>query len=411
MPWQKIALQPAEVRAMYAEALKGVRSCVRTYELFDRPILTVGPGYPGVWLEHNHDWMFFADYEPQIAINNHDFFYRFQSGDGQFPAYVFKAPAHTCYSVGYSQLQTVYPLAASAWYVARLTGDEAFLRRSYDACSRYDAWLSRWRDTRGTGLVEFFCEYDTGCDNSARCTGFGIPSCCPGGDARVCPESEVLPVIAPDLSANKYLGRVMLSRMAEALDWPREAREWADKAEKVKRAIYRICYDPEDEFFYDVDRHGAFRKYRTEHIIRMFLCGVVEPAEFEKIYRRYITHPDWFGTPVPFPSIAVSDPAFNGERLTNNWGGMSQSHTALETVYWMRQRGKREDFEKVASIWLDRFLHSGKFFTQEAHPLTGEMSDCAPCFVTSCVAFMKLAELLGYAESGPYFSRELFETL
>ncbi|MBQ3864396.1 MAG: alpha-L-rhamnosidase [Clostridia bacterium] len=411
MAWEKKTLRSEEVRVMYNKALQGVRSCIQRFDLYDRPILTVGPGYPGVWLEHNHDWMFFAEHDPQVAIDTHDFFYRFQSAEGQFPAFAYKAPDQTFYSVGYSQVQSVYPMAASAWYVARLAGDESFLQRSYDACARFDAWLSQWRDTRGSGLVEFFCEYDTGCDNSARCTGFGIPHCCPGGDARVCPESDILPVIAPDLSANKYLGRIMLSRMADALNLTAESEQWEEKAQETKQAIYDHCYDPKDEFFYDVDKHGRFRKYRTEHIMRMFMCKAVDTPEFEKIYKRYIEHPDWFGTPYPFPSIAVSDPSFNGERLANNWGGMSQSHTALETVFWMRQQGKKTDFEAVASIWLDLFMHSDQFFAQEAHPFTGEMSDCAPCFATSCIAFMKLAELLGYVNPGRFFSESVFDAL
>ena len=199
--------------------------------------------------------------------------------------------------------------------------------------------------------------------------------------------------------------------MADALGLAGKSDQWMSGALETKQALYKICYDPADEFFYDVDRHGQFRKYRTEHILRMFVCRAVDQPEFETIYSRYVEDPDWFGTPFPFPFIAVSDPSFNGERLVNNWGGMSQSHTALETIFWMRQNGKQEDFEAVASIWMDLFLHSGKFFTQEVHPVTGEMSDCAPCFATSCIAFMKFAELLGYVKPGASFSKTLFDTI
>ncbi len=85
----------------------------------------------------------------------------------------------------------VVPIAATAWELAGITGDDVFLVRAYAACARWDEWLRRHRDTRGTGLCEMFCEYDTGHDNSPRCKG--MPHACPGQDAAVCPDAPGLP--------------------------------------------------------------------------------------------------------------------------------------------------------------------------------------------------------------------------
>ena len=76
---------------------------------------------------------------------------------------------------------------------------------------------------------------------------------------------------------------------------------------------------------------------------------------------------------------------------------MSQAHTALETLFWMRQYGRGEDFRGIASLWMKKWLNTGQF-TQEIHPLNGRPSPCAPDFTTSLLAFVKFAEALGYVE-------------
>ena len=106
-------------------------------------------------------------------------FFELQRADGQLPASV-KTTEN-----GFGQIQMVVPIAATAWELAQLTGDEDLLVTAYSACSRCDAWLRQYRDTRKTGLVEGFCTYDTGHDNSPRWSG--IPNRCPEADARKCP--------------------------------------------------------------------------------------------------------------------------------------------------------------------------------------------------------------------------------
>ena len=388
-------LDRSKVRSRCADALEALRSNVKTLPCFPRPVLTTGPGYPGIWQEHNHDSLFYADYDLETAKNSHDIFYYFQRADGLFPAMIRYNPQTMEAAAGYGQLQIVYPLAASAFELYRKSGDLGFLRRSYEACARYDRWLVQYRDTRGSGLVEMFCEYDTGHDNSARVTDGGIPHRCQNGDARFCPAVACLPILAPDLSACRWRGLKALADMARVLGDLDAARGWEEKAQTLKSRIYALCYDESDDFFYDVDAQGCFRRYRAEHIFRLFLCGVLDQADFERIYEKHILNPDEFATPYPFPSIACNDPHFNGQRRSNNWGGMAQAHTALELLFWMRQYGREDDLRGIASIWMQRWLETGEF-TQEMHPLTGEISPCAPNFTTSLLAFLKFAELLGY---------------
>lgn len=395
--YPELRLDRDKVRRLYAYAREAAARNVKTLSCYDKPVLTTGPGYPGIWQEHNHDSLLYADYDLETAKNSHDIFYHFQREDGLLPAMVRYDRQTLEAAPGYGQLQIVYPLAASAYEIFRKSGDKAFLRRSYDACARYDSFLVQYRNTRASGLVEMFCEYDTGHDNSARVIDGGIPHYSAGRDARFCPDVPCLPILAPDLSACRWRALKALADMARALGDSAAAQAWEAEAAKLKTRLYALCYDRQDGFFYDVDAQGRFRRYRAEHIFRLFLCGVLDQADFDRIYDRHILNPTEFATPYPFPSIAVSDPHFNGQRLSNNWGGMSQAHTALETLFWMRQYGREEDFRGIASVWMKKWIEAGAF-TQEMHPLTGEVSDCAPDFTTSLLAFTKFAEILGYIQ-------------
>lgn len=351
-------------------------------------------GYPGIWLEHNHDSLFYLRHDPEVSKASHEIFFHFQAEDGLFPAYICKPHGEVTYRIGYGHVQTVYPIAASSWEIAKSTKDEAFLEKAYEACVKYDEWFMKYRNTRGTGLVEMFCEWDTGHDNSARVTDGGIPSCCPDGDSRICPSVDVLPIISTDLTATVYGGRIALAAMAEALNKDNEAALWKEKAEEMKAKLIELCFDEEDEFFYDVDSKGNLRKYKTEHIFRLFINRVLDQDMFDRIYKRYIKSPDHFWTPYPFPSVSISDPSYNSQLKYNSWGGMSQSHTALETLFWMEHYGVSEDMEKVMQIWVKQFTNSHKDFAQEMDPLTGEFSDCAPYFTPSLIAYIEFVDRL-----------------
>ncbi|MBQ4136981.1 MAG: hypothetical protein IJD67_02620 [Clostridia bacterium] len=380
-------------RKNYTRAIKMLEDNVVRFECYQKPVLTTGKGYPGIWLEHNHDSLFFADISPEIAMNSHRIFYDFQAEDGLFPAYICKWPHQEAYRIGYGHMQTVYPLAASALEVAMIAKNEEFLADSYKACAKYDDWIVKYRNTRGTGLVEVFCGFDTGHDNSSRIAD--IPKVCPRGDARVCCNNESLPMIAPDLSAMLYRARLALADMAEVMGRINERDMWLEKAQSVKENLVKYCYDEVDEFFYDLDRQGNLRKYVAEHIFRLFLNHAIDKDIFEKIYNRYIISSEHFNSKYPFASVSVSAPYFNIDLYENNWNGKTQMHTVLETLFWMEHYGKGEEHISFMRMWLDLMNKSDMVCSQEADPFTGEFSTKAPAFSTTFVAYTQFAKKLG----------------
>src|SRR5665213_3164831 len=260
-------------------ALAALAGNVHTLPRYPHPVLVEGSVYPGIWQEcAPQEGLVYGtlsqyitpaskDAEPlQVARNNHMAFFALQRPDGQLPSSV-KLSDPIQNAGGYGQIQMVVPIAATAWELSQLTGDDELLVSAYIACSRWDAWLREYRDTRKTGLVEGFCTYDTGHDNSPRWKG--IPNRCPDADARKCPDLPAMPRLCPDLSATVYGARIALAHMATALAKHNEADRWLADAEAISRLIIDKLYDPKDAAFYDLDAQNNFVRVRSDVISRV----------------------------------------------------------------------------------------------------------------------------------------------
>ena len=353
----------------YQSALDVLASNVQIVPGSQKPVLIEGSAYRGVWLEcAPHEGLVYSAIRPDIARNNHLAFFELQREDGQLPCNV-KATG-----IGLGQIQMVVPIAATAWELSQRTQDNGLLEAAYTACSRWDAWLRRYRDTRHTGLCEGFCTYDTGHDNSPRWAG--IPNGCPDGDARKCPPVPSLPRLCPDLSATVYGGRVALAAMARSLGKDSEADHWLELADGIRAAILNRLYDPTDAAFYDLDAQDHFIRIRGDEISRVLGEDVVNQQLFETIYRRQIHNPSAFWAPYPLPSIALDDPHFVRPIPRNSWGGASQALTALRAPRWMEHYGKPADLAHLMRQWVHALLRDTGF-RQELDPLTGVFTDDA----------------------------------
>lgn len=374
---------PQDVIDLYRTAKQGLQSNIKRLDFFEQPVLTEGGLYPGIWLECGPmEGLICEDYITGVAKPNHDIFFKLQREDGYLPCWIRQK------EIGTAQIQMVVPIAATAWETAQKTRDHAFLERAYHACSRWDRWLTRHRNSRGTGLCEAFCEYDTGHDNSPRF--FDLPKECPDADARKCAPVGKLPYLSPDLSASLFGGKIALSQMAEALGDHGAALRWKEDAETLRALIIRHCYDPEDHCFYDVDASGAFVRIKGDALLRVLGEHVVEQSMFDVIFEQHIKNPEAFWTPYPLPSIAMNDPAFVHALPDNSWGGASQALTALRASRWLDHYGKSDALGTLMLAWIDGIRRACGFM-QQMNPQTGDFST-SPGYSPAMLVFLTFVD-------------------
>jgi hypothetical protein len=355
-PWQ----------AAYDRALSVLAGNVRVLPHYDKPVLIEGSDYAGVWMECGpHESLVYRKFRPDLAHNGHMTFFTLQREDGQLPA------SNKLTETGFGQIQMVVPIAATAWELAEATGDEELLHTAYKSCSRWDDWLLRYRNTRGTGLTEGFCVYDTGMDNSRRWEG--MPQHSPGGDAKVCPPVPSLPRLCPDLSATTYGARVALAAMADAMGKSAEAAMWTERAEHIRKLILERLYVAQDAAFYDLDAEEHFVRINCCILTRM--CGehVVDQHLFDDLWTRQIHNPKTFWAPYPFPSVALDDPLFVRPIPRNSWGGASQALTALRAGRWFDHYGRPAEFSTMMDRWCEA-MQRDPSFRQQIDPLSGDFT-------------------------------------
>lgn len=349
----------------YYDALRELLSCIKP-TTDERPILNEGGIYLGCWLESTGtiNAELLSRFIPSVAEATFASFADYQRDDGLLPYKL------TAGGPVFAQIQLVTPLARSVWNHYLANGrDRAFLAKMYAAMARYDDWLATWRDTRGTGAVEAFCTYDTGHDLSARF--WHVPDSPWRNDPKhYDPDNPILPFIAPDLTANVACQRRYLARIAEELG--EDGAPWRDKAARSTAALHEQCFDEDDGFFYDRDRHGRHVRVQSDVLLRVLACEIGDEAFFEAALSRYLLSTRKFFARYPFTSLALDDPRFDPAFDYNSWCGPTNFLSLIRASHAFEHHGRHVELTWVMRPILTALARSERF-GQTLNPFTGNM--------------------------------------
>ena len=348
----------------YYDAVRELFDCIAP-AADDTPILHEGGIYHGCWLESTGtiNAELLSRFLPSVTTATYAAFARYQRDDGLFP---YKVTPH---GPAFNQIQLVTPLARSVWNHFRLNRlDTDWLSGMLGAMSRYDAWLARHRDTLGTGAVEAFSTYDTGHDLSSRF--WHVPDSPFANDpTRFDPDNSVLPFVAPDLTANVACQRDYLGAIADHLGG--DGNAWRHKAEASRKALFAQCYDPDDAFFYDRDRHGRIVRIQSDNLLRVLACEIGDNESFAEALERYLLNTRKFFAKFPLTSIALDDPRFDPTFGHNSWDGPSNFLTLIRTPHAFEHHGHHVELSWIIQPTLSALFVADRF-PQTLSPFTGE---------------------------------------
>ena len=186
--------------------------------------------------------------------------------------------------------------------------------------------------------------------------------------------------------------------MARELGHGSKADGWAEQAAELKSKIFELCYNPDDCFFYDVDKNGRQRKFLSSTVFHLFMEGVLDKEEdaelIEKIYRRHISNPNEFATPYPYPSMAICDPSCKSHKDANCWGYYSQGLIALRATLWTESYGFEKEFKNLCKRWVEAWTeHYDELkFGQELDPITGVPSRSSEWYSSTMLFYLYALE-------------------
>ena len=391
-----------EIAGIAEDRIRNVH--IRCFSGLDKPLFLISETYPGLWLEHAYDAVFYASMRPEylyLAENTVNFFIDRQTVDGQLPFAVMRSG-----SVRYAHIQecvSFYSLCLEVW---EMDHDASFLLKAYESGKKWVSWLRRYRMTTGRGLIEMFFGFDTGHDNSGRLEGMA----CPGNyvidgveqnAAALPPDDGITPILAVDMNANLYGNMRSLAKMARLLGKTEEAAGWERSADEVKSKLFEHCFCDKDAFFYDADRNGNLRKYRSSTIFHLFMERVLDKDQdadlIGRVYNEHIKNPDEFWTPYPFPSMAVSDPSCAHHISNNCWGYYTMGNIVIRCTRWMDAYGWEKDFDVVCEKWLEAWTRCFDTMPlgQELDPISGEPTKCSPWYSSGMLSYLYAASRLG----------------
>ena len=358
--------QDPALQRLYDDAEQVISNNTRMFG--SDPVLVEGAGYEKIWLETQPmggEMAFFRC--PEAAVNNTLLFMRTQREDGRLPGSI--ALTGNSVTPQFDKLQG-FCFARPALDLYYLTGRDAeYLQLLRSCLSRFDSWLHKTRDLDGTGILSSFCVYDTGEDNALR---YGDAPCYAREDEPI-QGNRFVPLRSMDVTSYSYSCREMLEKVCALLGLEQESLHWHSLACETASALRAHLWDDARSALFDVYPGREKCNVLCHNTLRCMHWHSLAPADAAAFVNRHLLNENEFFTPVPLPSVSVSDPLF-ADREENNWSGQPEGLTFQRAVDALENYG----FDALVPVFgrrlIETVMRNGNRFTQQYSPFTGASS-------------------------------------
>jgi putative isomerase len=302
---------------------------------------------------------------PELAVSQVRAMFDAQDAEGMVPGAVRSDAAAA------DGLASAPPLAAWAvWEVFRQTADRSFLHDMQPRLQRYHEWWGRRRDRDQDGL----CEWGASVDHVEAATGesgmegahrFDKASLHTRDDRSWTLDLESVDLNAWLLAEKRYLAQISKELL-------REDSSLGPAAAKLEAGIRAWMFDVKSGYFRDAaaDGRGSVAAPGPEGWIALW-AGAATTRQ-AALARQALVDPRRFATPIPFPSLAADDPAFDAG---SRWRGGVRPDLAFFAVTGLRRYRFNEDARRLAGQLLDGakgLTTPGPPIREAYHALTGE---------------------------------------
>ncbi|MDP1623825.1 MAG: trehalase family glycosidase [Bacteroidales bacterium] len=243
----KLNFKDKDQEMLYWSAFSLMRQCMmpaegecrHNYYVFSREPRW-GWGYGGQVFHESLAMMAYAYMDPQGAMNSQRIFMDRQRPDG-----------YINYRTGPYLNETIEtngkPTSSAPWFnyenleIYKITGDRQFLKEAYSSGKKFYQYYLDNRDVNNNGLYEWGGQAEL---ESVR-------------DARVAVWDKVGPAgnfEGPDVNSMLVMEAKSLAVMAKKLGLTAESKKWQDDAIARSAKINNTLWDPETEFYYNVNK-------------------------------------------------------------------------------------------------------------------------------------------------------------
>lgn len=275
-------------------------------------------------------------------------------------------------------------LARAIERVYEASGDRTFLHDVLPATLRFFRWLKAFRDPDDDMLIATIQPDESGLDASPKYDdAMGVPWH---------PPEETLPTLtrsmdrlfaeyeplrrdpARILSLDRFVwedvmvntiyadGLRRLGPLCRAAGYPEpEAREFEDRATRVRLALEEKCWDEQAGVFWDLRgwREEPARTLTFSSLFPLVLADL-DPRKAARLIDEHLLNPNEFWLPYPVPSTAASEPAFDpGWRTKTTWRGPTWVAVNWYLYWGLREHGRADVASELARRTLEMVERGG----------------------------------------------------
>jgi glycogen debranching enzyme len=241
------------------------------------------------------------------------------------------------------------PLTAwAAWKVFEQDKDTSFLTEFYDSLVKWQAWWFRECDSDQNGLPEFQHPYSSGIDDG------------PLWDLGP-------PLESPDLISYLIVQYGYLARIAKALHFLEDERQWREKAHDLVQRFVALRWDEGAGWFWAHKGHEII-KAKTPFNLYPLITGYLPTAIADKLVG-HLKDERLFWGQYPVPTVAYSDENFNPERM---WRGPVWLNPNYLLIDGLLCAGYQDEARMLRKKTLRLVCETPNAMNEYYHPRSGE---------------------------------------
>ena len=297
----------------------------------------------------------------------------------------------------YTSISQPPVLARAIDQVFAATNDVAFLKEVLPATLRFFRWWKAYRDPDDDHLIATIQPDESGLDASPKYDeAMGVPSQ---------PPEDTLPTLtrsmdklfadyephrrdpARILTLDRFLwedvmvnaiyadGLRRLGPLCRAAGYTElEAREFEDRAVRVRLALEGKCWDPVAGVFWDLSG-SAERQVRVLTFAALFplILPDLDPEKARRLIEEHLLNEREFWLPYPIPSTAASEPAFDPAWNTKTtWRGPTWAAVNWYLYWGLRDHGSADLASELARRTFEMVTIGGMREFFDPRDATGE---------------------------------------
>lgn len=268
------------------------------------------------------------------------------------------------------------------------TRDETLLKQLLPIVEKYFDWLANYRDPDQDHLISIVHPWE-GLDASpvfdpilglsspqvwefySKVYGLLLKYASMNWDNRAIVASNAFNVEYLVFNCIYAQGLRAIGRMRNALGDKNQGQLYDAKADRVEESIYKLCWDDQDQIFYDIrgNDHKFIRVKSVSSIFPIILDKIPERM-LAPLVERHLTNENEFWTTFPIPSVAKSEVTFNPNDAPLTWRGPTWININWLIVQGLGKHGYSDVAQEIARRSIALVDQSG--YWEFYNPITGE---------------------------------------